>query len=111
MVVIKFSAMTRFWSKSSSGILKFKIVIIEFSAHVTFLEQILIKYTQCQKIDKPNNLNVFNPYKSQCTFHDNDILKCNMLLCFIPLMKQLLLLIIKINCIIAYSNFDNISRQ
>ena len=50
IVVIKFSDVTPFWSKSTSDTLKFKIVIIELSAHVTFLEQIFIRYTQSQKI-------------------------------------------------------------
>ena len=67
-----------------------------------FLEQIFIRYTQSQKTDKSDNLNVFEPDKSQCTFTDNDNLKCNVLLYFIPLMNQLLLLIIKINCLLKF---------
>ena len=46
IVVIEFSAMTRFLKKSSSGTLKVITIVIEFSAHDTFLEEIFIRYIQ-----------------------------------------------------------------
>lgn len=108
IVVIEFSDVTHFWSKFSSDTLKFKIVIIEFSAITRCWSKSSSGTLKVKRLISQDNLNVFEPYKFQCTFTDYHISNCNVLLCFIPLMNQLLLLIIKINCIIANSNFGNI---